>query len=493
MDATTDSLAQLDATTMLAALEARELSAVELLERHLALIEARNPELNAVVATDAASARATAADVDRRRAAGEAVGALAGLPMTVKDSFDVRGLRTSQGRLSDSRVAGDDAPVVARVRAADAILLGKTNLPLFLADSQTVNDDFGRTDNPWNAEHTPGGSSGGSAASVSAGFAAGEIASDLSGSIRVPASWCGLFGHRPSNGVISKQGHMPWPEGGLLEPSLSATGPLARSAVDLDRLTRVMMGAAPQDAVGWRLDLPAPRVTQLDGARVALWLDDPAAPVDDETRQAIELFAQRLEDSGCLVTELTAPPVVGDAAMRLFERLQAAELVHALDDESWSRLVDIAGQMPGAAGSAESSEIENALLYTQPVRATWADWQQQRRIAAEWNAVFETVDVVLAPTVPTVAPCHSTVPAESRTLLIDGWEHPAQAVIGAWSRLASLGRGPSTVVPLGAGAASGLPVGAQLIGPYLEDFTPLHVAVIAEREGLIAHEPPPGW
>ncbi|MGA1836093.1 amidase family protein [Herbiconiux sp. 11R-BC] len=489
----TAALAHLDGTAMLAALDAREISAAELLEQHIALIEARNPELNAVVSTDYAGARAAAAEVDRRRASGarsggagvtpgepgragagaglgggaDALGPLAGLPFTVKDSFDVRGLRTTQGRLVDSRIATVDAPAVARLRAAGAILLGKTNLPLFLADSQSVNDDFGRTGNPWDLARTPGGSSGGSAASVAAGFAAGEVGSDLAGSIRVPASWCGVFGHKPSTGTVSKQGHMPWPDGGLLEPPLSGTGPMARSAADLLLYARTMFGAAPQDAVGWRLDLPPARRSRIDGTRVGLWFDDPVAPVDAETRAVLERFAQRLEAAGCTVTPLAWPPVSGAAGIELFERLQEVELAHAADPDAPPVLVDL--------------------------RRVWGDWQEQRRITAAWTRVFDEVDVVLAPTVPTVAPAHSAVPAGERMLSLDGVPHPAADVVGAWSRLANVGRGPSTVVPLGRGGASGLPVGGQLIGPYLEDFTPLQFAVLLEREGLLAFEAPPGW
>ena len=486
-----DHLAAHDATGMLAALEARELSAIELLDAHLALIDARNPELNAIVDLDPAGAREAAAEVDRRRAAGDGLGPLAGIPFTVKDSFDVRGLRTSQGRLADARHPRTDAPVVARVRAADGILLGKTNLPLFLADTQTANADFGRTDNPWDTARTPGGSSGGSAAALAAGFSAGEIGSDLAGSIRIPAAWCGLYGHRPSNGTISKQGHMPWPDGGLLEPPLSTSGPLARSAADLLLFTRTMMGAAPQDAVGWRLDLPASRVNRLSGTRVALWLDDPSAPVDSEVRAAIESFAQQLEDSGCAVSVLQNLPVRGADAQDLFDRLQAAELVHALDEDEWAAVRALAAGS-GPSGEPESAAVRDALHTAQAVRDTWLDWQEQRRITAAWTAVFDTVDVVLAPTVPTVAPLHSDVPPAERTLLIDGRPEPASTV-GAWSRLANLGRGPSTVVPLGPGRASGLPVGAQLIGPYLEDLTPLTVALLAEREGILTRTPPPGW
>lgn len=462
-------LNEYDAFDLLGALRRREVSAVELVDEHLALIGRQNPGLVALVTVDAEGARAQAAEIDRRREAGEPLGPLAGLPVTIKDSFDVRGLRTSQGRLSDSRMPADDAPAVARLRGADAVMLGKSNVPLLLADSQSANDDFGRTANPWDPTRTPGGSSGGSAAAVAAGCAAGELGSDLAGSIRIPAAWCGVFGHRPSTGTVSKRGHLPWPGGGMLEPPLSASGPLARSARDLALLMDVVAGPAEPEAEGWRLALPPSRVAGLAGTRVALW-SDPELPVDAETAEAIGAFAGRLEEAGCELVGLGHPPVAGAEALEFFALLQQIELANTATDAPDDPL-------PG-------------------IGDVWRAWERQRTVTERWSALFrgagrpDGIDVVLAPIVPTTAPEHSEVPAARRTIDVDGQAHPS-SLVGDWSRLATIGRNPATAIPVGLGRRSGLPVGAQLVGPYLGDRTTLAVAALAERAGLLLTERPP--
>jgi len=481
MTAVASSLAALDGTRMLADLEAGAITAAELLEAHLTLLDGSGAELNAVVDTDREGARAAAQAVDAQRAAGETLGPLAGLPVTIKDAFDAKGMRTSHGRLSDARQATVDAPLVRRLREAGAIVVGKTNVPVYLADHQSVNADFGRTRNPFDPGRSPGGSSGGSGAAVAAGLAVADFGSDLAGSLRVPAAWCGLFGHRPSNGIVSKLGHMPWPEGGLLEPMVSAVGPMTRSAADTARFLDAIAGAEGLDSCAWRLELPPPRVESLAGTRVAVWLDDPACPVDSETRTAIRAFADALDHTGAHVEELTDPPVRGQEALDLFVRLQAGEVVHGLDDEAYARSVSLARESAMARGHLQS------------LRDALRDFEAQRAIAVRWAEIHERYDVVLCPAAPCAAPPHSDIPADIRTLNLDGAEVPAAEAVGAWSRISSLGRGPATVVPLGAGHTSGLPVGAQLLGRYLDDRTPLKVAELAEQAGLIGFTAPKGW
>ena len=238
------------ATALLAALERKETSSEELLRLYLARIERLHASVNAVVTLDADRAVAEARACDAERARGELRGPLHGLPVTVKDSFETEGLLTTSGGSPElmAHVPKRDADLVARLKAAGAVVFGKTNLSTQAMDIQTYNAAFGTTNNPWDATKTAGGSSGGSAVAMSAGLSALEAGSDLGGSIRIPSSFCGVFGHRPSFGIVPTRGHVPGPPGTLAAPDLETAGPIARSADDLDLAMRLLAG--PDDAHG---------------------------------------------------------------------------------------------------------------------------------------------------------------------------------------------------------------------------------------------------
>ncbi|MEI4272208.1 amidase family protein [Klenkia sp. LSe6-5] len=461
----------LDGTTMLAALAAGEVSAEELTRAHLDRIAGPGAALNALVAVDTDAALAAARTVDADRAAGRPLGPLAGLPITVKDSVDARGLPSSHGRPDDRRLATTDAPAVRRLRQAGCVVLGKTNVPVWLASMHSENALFGATVNPWDTTRSSGGSSGGSSAAVAAGLGVADLGSDLAGSLRVPAAWCGLFGHRPSNGAVSKLGNLPWPDGGLLEPMVSAIGPFARSAADTALFSEALFGAEGIEAVGWQLRLPPARVSSLTGLRIAVWLDDPAAPVDPEVATAVRGFADRLADAGAQVAELVHPPVGGPGDLQLYLRLQSAEIVHGFTADDLAAADD---------------------RYHQSVWAALRDLEAQRAATARWAETFTGVDVVLCPAVSRVATTYTPAMTAPETVEVDGREVPIDSVCD-WARLSSLGRLPATVVPLGPGEVSGLPVGAQLLGAYLEDRTPLAIARLAEEAGLVGFRRPPGW
>jgi amidase len=356
---------------------------------------------------------------------------------------------------------------VRRLRDAGCVVLGKTNVPVYLSGHETVNEAFGRTRNPWDLDRSPGGSSGGAAAAVAGGLSVADLGSDLAGSLRLPAAWCGLSGHRPSNGVVSKLGNLPWPRGGRLEPPTSAIGPLTRTAADAALFFSAMAGAEGPEATGWRLDLPRARHRDLVGTRVGVWLDDPACPVDPETRSAITRFADALAGAGAHVEEFTAPPVHGPGALELFQRLQAAEVVHGFDDERWAHHVS----------TREESAFSRAVTATH--RDALRDLEAQRDAMDRWEDRFRTVDVVLAPAAPRTAPRHGE-PVDADALV-------------SWNRLTSIGKLPVSVLALGPGEDSGLPVGVQVVGPYLEDHTPLTFAVLAEAAGLAGWKAPAPW
>ncbi|NNK06468.1 MAG: amidase, partial [Myxococcales bacterium] len=253
-----DELSLRSASDCLSALRKREVSSLELVDASIARIEALNPELNAVVATDYDRARDKARAADAARANGNALGALHGLPMTIKDSLETAGLVTTSGAPElRHHVPDEDAVAVHRALEAGAIVLGKTNLPIYAGDWQTYNAVYGRTNNPWGLARTVGGSSGGAAAAIAAGFVPLEIGSDIGGSIRTPAHYCGVYGHKPSHGIVPGRGHIPGPPGTKSEADLAVVGPLARTAGDLQLALDVIAGPDALMREGWSLSLPA--------------------------------------------------------------------------------------------------------------------------------------------------------------------------------------------------------------------------------------------
>lgn len=288
-----------DATSQLKALAAREVSSVELLEAALARAAAHRG-LNAVVASDADRAVAQARVADARRARGDAIGVLSGLPMTVKDCFDVQGMPAACGSPGLLDRPCGDAAVVARTKAAGAIVWGKTNVPLMLADWQTFNSRYGVTSNPWNPFRTCGGSSGGSAVALATGVTALEIGSDIAGSLRVPASFCGVFSHKPTWGVVPQAGHIPPAPGAVAARDLNVVGPMARSVRDLMLLFSVIADA-PQ---------PSTPAADLGKLRIGVWLD--GFPLDPEARVVLEAFTADLAKAGAHVRPIESP-VPGEA------------------------------------------------------------------------------------------------------------------------------------------------------------------------------------
>ena len=456
-------LAHTGARQLAAGIAAKQISARELTECYLERIAKQGGALNAVVALDASRAISAATAVDAAAAAGEALGPLAGVPITVKEAFAVEGLATTAGMAElAGRPASADAPAVALLRQAGAVVLGKTNVPVALADLQSDNPVYGRTSNPWDAERTCGGSSGGSAAAVAAGLSAFDLGSDLGGSIRVPAAWCGVYGLRPSNGWISKRGHLPWPLDGLLEPPMSVCGPIARCVEDLALAFEVLTSTS-------RASRPA-----LAGLRIGVWTSVPEAPVDAETRHAIDACRAGLEDAGAHTQEMAAP-VDAEAVLALGARLMDAEITHGLSDEQWE----------AAAAGAEGGSFHQLL------RHHMADQEQRLATTRAWDAVFDAFDVVMCPAVGIVAPPHDATPRTQRTVRIDGVAFPA-AGLNAWSVLTSVAHLPSVTIPVGPGAPSGLPVGVQLVGRFRGDRELLGVAAAID-EVVDGWRIPPGW
>src|SRR5262245_9466662 len=295
------------ATALLADLRAGRFTSSELTDMYIGRIERHDERLNAVVARDFERARGQAQAANQ----GES-GALRGLPITLKESFNVNGLRTTCGVPGwKDFVSKHDAPTWVQLRGAGAVLLGKTNVPPMLQDWQSANAIYGRTRNPWDLGRTPGGSSGGSAAAIAAGLSALEVGSDIGGSIRVPAAFCGVYGHRPSETLLPRSGQFPWPPMPNVGLVMGVQGPIARSAEDLELALSVLAGPEAGEDVAWRVELPAARRERLSEFRVGVLPPVPWIALDDRIATALDDVAARLARLGCAV-ERVQPEGLGD-------------------------------------------------------------------------------------------------------------------------------------------------------------------------------------
>ncbi len=478
------------AIELAADLAERRLSAVEALEATVARVRARNPEVNLVVTVDVERARAEAAEIDTIRTdpkRGGELGPLAGVPITIKDSLMVKGMRTTSGapELADF-VPDVDAVSVARLRAAGAVVYGKTNLPLYAGDVQTYNEVFGTSNNPWNPDRSVGGSSGGSAGALAAGFTSMEIGSDIAGSIRNPAAMCGVIGHKPSYGIVSGRGQIPGPPGTLTQADIAVIGPMARTVDDCELGLDLMAGADEWHQTAWSLSLPPPRRTEPAGLRVAVWATDDHCPVDPEIEQAITGAAAKLADAGATVDTDVRPEGLDFAkADRTFLTLLGGAMAggHTRDEiEAMAEEIKATGQpLPGDLG------IEGATIrHREWLTANERRLQMRRR----WREFFLDWDILLAPISPTVAIPHDhSSPMSARTISVAGIERPYNDQM-RWVGLFGLVYLPATAVPIGL-HSSGLPMSVQAVGPFLEDRTTLAVARMIERE--TGFSPPPGW
>jgi amidase len=477
-------------TDLVAALRARKVSAVELLDAAIARIESGDARLNAVVVRDFERARTQALAADAALARGEQ-GALLGVPMTVKESFNVAGLATTWGIPgTEAGRAQGDAVGVARLKAAGAVVLGKTNVSTNLGDWQCFNPVYGLTRNPWDPARTPGGSSGGAAAALAAGFVPLELGSDLGGSLRVPAHCCGIFAHKPTLGLVPVRGHAPPGAPDLsiaLDGDLGVAGPLARSADDLTLALDVLAGPDDAQALAYRLTLPPPRRTRLRDYKVLVLTEHPRLPLADEVRAGIERYADGLRRVGCVLGQSSAKfpdlATIGDT----FTRLLMSFIGAGLPEGAYRRLAAKAANLP--AGDADDERLRALSIVAS--HREWMSAQRTRlQLSHQCRELFRDWDLVLCPVLPLPAIAHDQAEMELRRIDIDGRSFP-YAAQAAWLGMASVCGLPATVMPIGTGV-SGLPIGIQIIGPYLEDRSTLGFAALAERE-FGGFAPPPGW
>jgi amidase len=460
------------ARDLAAMIRRKEISSRELLDYFMDAVAEKNEALNAVVTLDEENARQSAAEADEAIARGDALGPLHGLPMTIKDSFETAGLRTTAGapEFSD-HVPSRDADSVAKLKQAGAVVFGKTNLPFMAADVQSYNDVFGCTNNPYDLSRTPGGSSGGAAAALAAGLTSLELGSDIGGSIRTPAHWTGLYGLKPSYGIVPLRGHVPGPPGTLSADDLGVAGPLARSADDLSIALDVLAGPDANDEIGWRLDLPAPRHHRLSDFRVAVWFDDPTVPIDDSVRARLEAMTEALRGAGVKVDEKARPGFELSDLIRVYNQLLLPIILAGLPHEAIEGIATFADtfdkqDLSDAAESARAPVIRH--------RNWLAKNEARHKFRAIFHSFFADYDVLLCPVTSVPAIPHDHSPFGARTIRVNDKDRPYTDLFG-WISMATTCYLPATVAPLGP-TPEGLPVGAQIIGPYLEDRTTIEFA-----------------
>ena len=462
-------------------------SSKEATQHFIDRITQHNPAINAIIDTRFDDALKDAEAADAARAKGDIKGALHGLPMTIKDLFEVEGMTCDAGFPEfKGHVSEQDCVVAARLKAAGAIIIGKSNAPLAGGDIQTYNAVHGTTNNPHNLAHTPGGSSGGSSAALSAGMTPLEYGSDIGGSIRAPAHFTGLFGHKPTFNIVPMRGHVPPPHGLRWEPSeLTVAGPLGHTPADLELALDLTVGlddGPMRQAV--QVKLQGPRHATPQGLRVGLWPTDAACEVETTFSDAIEQAGKALEAEGAALS--TIKP---DFDMNTHFETYMLRLSSIIGSDLPAEVIDNLKQVVAAAAPDDTSM---RAIQARGITLSHGDWLRlslrKAKYEMAWRAVFEQVDVLLCPVTPTTAMKHDHNPDfHARTIEVNGTERSYFDNF-FWAGVATLCGLPSTVVPLGK-HANGLPFGMQIIGPAYEDKTPLAVAKMLEAIGYHWIEP----
>ncbi|WP_431873423.1 amidase [Amycolatopsis sacchari] len=460
------------AAELLTALRAGDVTSLELTDEAIARIERDDEVLNAICVTDFDRARTTAREADQARARGEDR-PLLGIPVTVKESYNIAGLPTTWGvpRYRDF-VPTEDAVPVSRLKAAGAVVLGKTNVPLGLQDIQTFNELYGTTTNPWDHTRTSGGSSGGSAAALAAGFGALSIGSDLAGSLRTPAHFCGIYAHKPTLGLVAHRG-MAFPAAPALpaDLDLAVVGPMARTARDLTLLLDVMAGPDPLTfGKAYHLALPPARHERLSDFRVLVLDEHPLIPTGAAVRAGVHRVAAALTDNGARVERHSALlPDLAEAAT-LYMQLLISGAVARFPVESLKR--------PDEDDQSLDAVRLRAMAFS---HHDWLEADNRRELHRHgWRQLFTEFDAVVCPITPTPAFPHDHHPNPmERRIDIDGVDYPYFDQL-VWAGLATMPGLPATAIPAGR-SHEGLPVGVQLIGPMFEDRTPLRLAELLEQ------------
>jgi len=473
-----------ESTTQLANLiRTREVSSVELLKMYFDRVDQFNPQLNAIVLQIRDEALHDARSCDAAIANGEVIGPLHGVPMTTKESFSITGLPSCWGI---PELAGqnrtEDALSVQRLKKAGAVIFGKTNIPIQLSDFQSYNEVYGVTNNPWDNSRGPGGSSGGSAAALASGMTGFEIGSDIGGSIRNPAHYCGVFGHKPTWNLLPMRGHaMP----GVLTPSdISVIGPLARSAADLKIGLDVLAGPDEIFSQGYSLNLK-PLANLVSGLRIAVWANDAIAPVNQETEARVKAVARTFEKAGAEVSYNARPDFTAEHSHAVYQYLLWATMASRMTPTAYNEIRDLVNTLA-------EDDLNDAANLARAQTASFKDWsamnEARTHLRWAWHDFFQKYDILLTPMMATAAFKHDHAPMGQRSITVDGVQRPYFEQL-FWAGLTGVSYLPSTVVPTGPND-SGLPIGVQIAGPEYGDLQTIQCAEFLEENGYGFVAPP---
>jgi len=464
----------------------KDISAVELLEFYLQRVEQHNPALNAIIFTQLEKARQRAQDADAALSRGEHWGPLHGVPMTIKDSFDWVGSPSTWGnpKFKDN-YPERDTETVERLQNAGAVIFGKTNIPLNLSDWQSFNVIYGTTNNPWDTSRVPGGSSGGSAAALAAGLTGLELGSDIGASIRNPAHYCGVFGHKPTYGVVPPGHLLP---GNCAHTDISVSGPLARNAADLAAALDIVAGPEADEAVGWKLDLPKPSKTTLRDFKVGVLLTSPCCAQDNELTDQLQNVVDRLAQAGVQVDDTARPAIDLERSHYVYLMLLRAATGKDISDEEFDQFLARKAARSEEDNSYHAKVDRGVTLFH---REWWRYHTERQKLRFAWAEFFREYDLLLCPIAASAAFPHDHEGERAdRTIPVNGKPEPTVDQL-FWAGLSCNVYLPSTVAPVGL-TRSGLPCGLQIVGPYLHDHTCIEFARLLEQE-LGGFVPPLGY
>lgn len=471
------------ATELAAMIAGKEISARELLEHYLDRVDQYNKDLNAIIV----DVRGTARDAADQMDAKAADTTFHGVPMTIKESFNIPDAPTTFGNPDwKDNITREDAEAVKKLRAEGVNIFGKTNVPLSLADFQSYNEIYGTTNNPYDHSRIPGGSSGGSAAALAAGLTGLEIGSDIGGSIRNPAHFCGVFGHKPTFNLLWTRGHSG--PGDIRGSSdISVIGPLARSASDLDSALRIMAGPDEITARGMKLDLPEWQGRSLKDLKVAVWKNDELAPVAKEVEARVDLVAQALKDAGAQINEEARPGFSAEHTNDTYHALLHATMSARMPEEAYESLKAYVAELD----PNDQSQRAKVLRAQVSSFKTWgANNELRQHLRWRWHEFFKDYDILLTPMMATAAIEHDHRAFGERTIMVDNEERDYFEQV-FWAGLTGVAYLPSTVIPTGLNPA-GLPIGVQIVSAEYNDLITIGVARELEAAGF-TFTPPPNY